>query len=75
MMKILSGVNHLRFNYDHNVKRNERICMMCDLGEIEDSFHFVMKCPQYVDIRKQLNDRIEGRLQPSTRDHWKSLSH
>lgn len=33
---------------------NERVCQMCDLNVIEDEEHFLLKCPCYEEIRKQL---------------------
>ena len=35
------------------VIRNNRKCAKCNLDEIEDEFHFILKCPYYDDIRKQ----------------------
>lgn len=34
-----------------NVTRNERRCQLCDHGEIEDEYHFILCCPFYIDIR------------------------
>ena len=33
-----------RFNRNA-VPRNERICLVCNNGEIEDEFHSILKCP------------------------------
>ena len=39
-LKIVTG------RYDANrVNREQRICTLCVLREIEDDFHFVIKCP------------------------------
>ena len=35
-----------------NIPRSERICQLCNL-DIEDEFHFVLKCPVYCDLRKK----------------------
>ena len=35
------------------VIRNNRKCAKCNLDDIEDEFHFILKCPFYDDIRKQ----------------------
>jgi hypothetical protein len=32
----------------------ERLCQICNMGKIEDEFHFLCKCPKYEDIRKEL---------------------
>ena len=37
----------------NNVPRNMRICNHCSLNDIEDEFHFILKCPLYKDIRKR----------------------
>ena len=29
-----------------------RVCTLCDHNDIEDEFHFILKCPFYSDIRK-----------------------
>ena len=31
----------------NRVSREQRICTLCGLREIEDDFHFVIKCPAY----------------------------
>ena len=33
--------------------RNERNCIFCDLGVIEDEFHFILQCSRYTDLRKK----------------------
>ena len=30
----------------------QRVCTLCDHNDIEDEFHFILKCPFYSDIRK-----------------------
>jgi len=35
------------------VSREQRICTLCVLREIEDDFHFVIKCPAYSAIRRK----------------------
>ena len=35
------------------VNREQRICTLCVLREIEDDFHFVIKCPTYSAIRSK----------------------
>ena len=36
-----------------NIQRSERECTLCNLGEIEDEFHFILVCPYYCDLRVQ----------------------
>ena len=33
---------------------DKRLCTLCDLGEIEDEYHFMMKCKLYDHLRKEL---------------------
>ena len=35
-----------------NIPRHERICKVCDGGEVEDVFHFILKCQLYKQERK-----------------------
>ena len=35
-----------------NIPRNERYCLSCNELDVEDEFHFVCKCPLYIDIRR-----------------------
>ena len=34
-----------------NTQRNNRLCTCCNLNDIEDEFHFILKCPFYKDLR------------------------
>ena len=36
-----------------NVDREERICTLCELNDIEDEFHFILKCPLYHELRNK----------------------
>jgi len=36
----------------NSVRDRNRLCFICSL-EIEDEFQFVLKCPLYIDLRKQ----------------------
>ena len=38
----------------HNVKREHRLCMYCnifDIEVVEDEYHFLASCPLYADLR------------------------
>ena len=35
----------------NNIDRNERICPLCSLGEVEDEYHFLLKCPFFDNFR------------------------
>ena len=50
-----------------NIPVDNRICVYCDSGEIEDEFHFVLSCEFYVDFRdillqkcNELNNNFES---------------
>ena len=55
MSKLRLASNKLKSvtgRYDVNrVNREQHICTLCVLREIEDDFHFVIKCPAYSVIR------------------------
>ena len=34
-----------------NIPREERLCKICNLGEVENELHFIFKCPMLSDIR------------------------
>ena len=36
------------------IEPRERVCLVCGSGEIEDEFHFMMKCSVYNDEREGL---------------------
>ena len=34
-----------------NIVRNERKCLLCNNDDLEDEFHFILRCPLYADLR------------------------
>ena len=48
----------------HNVTRRNRICNLCQLQDIEDEFHFILKCPIYNEYRQKFVKRYY-RTRPS----------
>jgi hypothetical protein len=38
---------------NNRIPLEERLCTLCNLNEIEDEFHLVLKCPVYNDLRKR----------------------
>ncbi len=36
----------------NDTAEEDRLCLLCDLGEIEDEFHFLFCCPVYDDLRE-----------------------
>ena len=64
--------------------RDDRICMLCNLNEIENEIHFLLKCPLYDDLRSKYNlvpvshcDRLEDVFVRVmlTSDKWKLASY
>ena len=41
----------------NNIPRNERLCQVCQNGEIEDEFHFSLVCPKYEHLRRKYLDK------------------
>ena len=37
----------------NNIERSDRICTYCNSGDIEDEFHFLLKCEFYTDLRNR----------------------
>ncbi len=46
MLKIEKG----RYN---KIERNNSVCLICNHGEIEDGFHFMMECSKYRELRNE----------------------
>ena len=38
----------------NGTKLKDRICKLCDTGDIEDEVHFLIKCPLYQELRAPL---------------------
>ena len=52
--KIIGNINHnVGLNFCpytekgryHNIEKGKRICQMCDMNDVEDEYHFILKCP------------------------------
>ena len=54
-----------RYNYKR-VKRQNRVCCCCNMGTIEDDYHFLLVCPSLSDIRIQ--------CLPSYYSRWPSVT-
>lgn len=37
----------------NRIERNERVCLCCGSGDVEDEFHFICVCPRFNDQRKK----------------------
>ena len=45
------GSHCLRAQSDHQIAREERTCVFCTSGEVENEAHFLFRCPIYYEIR------------------------
>ena len=41
-----------------NIPRAERVCKLCNTGEIEDVVHFILKCPRLSEVRKNYTTQL-----------------
>mgnify|MGYP002804388675 FL=1 len=48
-----------------NIPRGKRLCEYCDSNEIEDEYHFVLKCQNYKTIREKSNPILKTMFQES----------
>ena len=44
------------------LKFDERICSLCENNEVEDEFHFVMKCEKFARERRILMNRLRNKF-------------
>jgi hypothetical protein len=65
MVKLRSGSHFLRIETGRyeiknkkRLERHERLCLCCDMGKVEDEYHFLFECVLYHDERKRLYDDI-----------------
>ena len=38
----------------HNIERRMRLCQFCNMNMVEDEFHFMLVCPAFRDLRKDI---------------------
>ena len=41
-----------------SLKLEERVCSICSSGEVEDEYHFLLKCNVFADIRVDYTNNI-----------------
>ena len=67
MTRLRGGTNELRIetgrypitNRDRRLEVEERRCLICMSGEIEDESHFVVDCAFYDDLREKFNNVLK----------------
>jgi len=68
MVRLLSSCNCLRLNKDVNIEIHQRVCVHCELQEIENEEHFVMRCSSFSLIRQDMFASILNNVSVQTRD-------
>ena len=48
---------HIETGRYTGTEESQRLCHLCELGEIESEIHFLLYCPFYNDLRKTLFDK------------------
>jgi hypothetical protein len=56
--KPLSTTLNVECGRYHNVPCEQRLCKLCDMGEVEDECHFALFCKYYTNDRKILNEKL-----------------
>ena len=67
MTRLRGGTNELRIetgrypntNRDRRLEIEERKCLLCGCGEIEDEKHFMLHCVVYDDLRTKMFDVVK----------------
>ena len=73
IVKLLCGSNVLLVNTQCNLPRNERLCNLCDYNEVEDSLHFILRCPRWSGIRLAIDETIRLAISNESFTHWSGL--
>ena len=67
MTRLRGGTNELRIetgrypntNRDRRLDEDERRCLLCMSGEVEDERHFVLSCVVYKEMRKKMFEVVK----------------
>ena len=70
MTRLRGGTNELRIetgrypitNRDRSLDVEERKCLICLSGEIEDEAHFMLDCAMYEDMRQKMFDMLKSMM-------------
>ena len=62
LAKLRGGTNRLRIEQGRYVKETiaERKCLCCKRGAVEDEVHFLLMCPSYTSLRKEMWQKFEA---------------
>ena len=50
-LRLSSHKLNIEIGRHNNIDRQDRKCIICNLNDIEDEFHFVLVCPDYINLR------------------------
>ena len=73
MVNLLCGNTILALYRNVDSVREDRLCTVCDLGVVEDTFHFVFRCPQFSSLRESLLVKIRLGLSDEGTHQWDEL--
>ena len=45
-----------------NIERQNRVCLSCDTGEVENEYHFFSTCPHYISLRKTFLQNVNIKI-------------
>ena len=45
-----------------NIERQNRVCLSCDTGEVENEYHFFSTCPHYISLRKTFLQKVNIKI-------------
>jgi hypothetical protein len=44
----------------YNIPRENRVCLSCKAGKVEDELHFFLDCPSYEHLRQDFFEKIKS---------------
>ena len=50
-LELLHGIRDYTLTRHNTIDRHDWKCIRCNLNDIEDEFHFVLACPDYINLR------------------------
>lgn len=61
LVKMRGGTNRLRIEQGRYVKEKleDRVCLLCKNGKVEDEKHFMLDCKTYEDLRARMWRKVE----------------
>ena len=45
-----------------NIERQNRVCLSCDTGEVENEYNFFSTCPHYISLRKTFLQKVNIKI-------------